>query len=44
VWEFVWTVLEVKLAGSPPLPRTNLLDLSKKKVNIVQSDEVIVKS
>jgi hypothetical protein len=29
--EFVWTVLEVKLAGSPPLPRTNLLDLSKKK-------------
>ena len=31
MWEFVWTVLEVKLAGSPPLPRTNLLDLSKKK-------------
>jgi hypothetical protein len=41
VWEFVWTVLEVKLAGSRPLPRTNLLDLSK-KVTIVQSDEILV--
>jgi hypothetical protein len=39
VWEFVLTVLEVKLAGFLPLPRTNLLDLAK-KVIIVQSDTV----